>query len=42
MPDLWERKYEFDFNDPSNASKDFNGNGYTNLEEFLNGTNPIQ
>jgi hypothetical protein len=42
MPDLWERKYDFDFNDPSNASKDINGNGYTNIEEFLNGTDPIQ
>ncbi len=42
MPDIWELKYGLDPNDPSDANKDANGNGYTNIEEFLNGTNPIQ
>ncbi len=42
MPDVWEQKYEFDFKDPSDATKDFNRNGYTNIEEFMNGTNPVQ
>jgi pectate lyase len=42
MPDNWEKKYGFDPNDPSNSTRDTNGNGYTNIEEFLNGTNPLQ
>jgi pectate lyase len=42
MPDAWEQQYGFDPNDPSDASKVSNGNRYTNIEEFLNGTNPIQ
>ena len=42
MPDTWEQKYGFNPNDPSDASNDTNGNGYTNIEEFLNGTNPLQ
>jgi pectate lyase len=41
MPDAWEQKYGFNPNDPSDASKDANGNGYTNIEEFLNGTDPL-
>jgi hypothetical protein len=42
MPDSWEQKYGFNTSDASDASKDANGDGYTNLEEFLNGTNPIE
>jgi pectate lyase len=42
MPDAWEQMFGFDLNDPAEASKDANGNGYTNIEEFLNGTNPVQ
>ncbi|HLO14772.1 MAG TPA: hypothetical protein VK206_08085 [Anaerolineales bacterium] len=42
MPDLWEQKYGFNPNDASDASNDANGNGYTNIEEFLDGTNPLQ
>jgi pectate lyase len=41
MPDVWEQKYGFNPNDLSDSSKDDNGNGYTNIEEFLNGTNPL-
>jgi hypothetical protein len=41
MPDLWEQKYGFNPNDPTDANKDANSNGYTNIEEFLNGTDPI-
>lgn len=41
MPDRWERLYGLSINNPSDSSGDFNGNGYTNLEEYLNGTNPI-
>lgn len=36
MPDEWERKHEFDPNDGSDGSKDNDGDGYTNLEEYLN------
>lgn len=42
IPDTWEQKYALDPNDASDASKDPNGDGYTNIEEFLNGTNPLQ
>lgn len=40
MPDWWEVKYGLDPNDPSDANGDLNGSGYTNLEEYLNGTDP--
>ena len=42
MPDPWEQKYGFNPADPSDDSKDADGDGYTNIEEFLNGTNPLQ
>ena len=38
MFDLWEQAHGFDINDPADASLDSDGDGYTNLEEFLNGT----
>lgn len=41
MPDDWEKQYGFDLNDPSDAAKDLNGNGYTNIEEYLNATDPL-
>jgi len=41
MPDAWEIKYGLNPNDPGDANQDANGNGYTNIEEFLNGTNPL-
>ncbi len=41
MPDAWELKYGLNPQDPSDASKDANEDGYTNIEEFLNGTRPI-
>lgn len=40
MPDEWERKYGLDPNDPSDATKDCNGDGYTNVEKYLNGLDP--
>jgi hypothetical protein len=41
MPDTWEQEYEFDPNNPADASEDGDADGYTNLEEFLNGTDPV-
>ena len=40
MPDSWETQYGLNPNDPSDASKDLNKNGKTNLEEFTDGTDP--
>jgi pectate lyase len=40
MPDAWEVKYGLNPNDPSDANGDLNRSGYTNIEEYLNGTDP--
>lgn len=40
MPDEWEIKYNLDPNDPKDAAIDSDGDIYTNIEEYLNGTNP--
>lgn len=40
MPDEWEKKYGLNPNDPSDAAGDLNGDGYTNIEDFINGLNP--
>ena len=40
MPDAWETKHGLNPNDPSDGPKDKDGDGYTNVEEFLNGTQP--
>ena len=42
MPDEWEKKYGFKPNDPSDGATDKDGDGYTNVEEWLNGTDPTQ
>ena len=41
MADVWEDMYGFKKYDKSDNSKDQDGDGYTNVEEFINGTNPI-
>jgi hypothetical protein len=41
MPDNWEKQYGFDPNDPADSVQDMNGNGYTNIEEYLNGITPL-
>lgn len=40
MPDAWEKKYGLNPNDPSDAQGDLNGDGYTNIEDYINGVNP--
>jgi pectate lyase len=37
MPDEWEDDRGLDKNDPADRNGDLNGNGYTNLEDYLNG-----
>lgn len=36
MPDEWETTNGLDPNDPSDGNKDFNNDGYTNIEDYLN------
>ena len=40
MPDSWEDRYRFDPADPSDGRGDADDDGYTNIEEFLNATDP--
>lgn len=40
MEDGWEEKFGLHPNDASDAAADLNGDGYTNLEEFLNRCDP--
>jgi hypothetical protein len=42
IPDAWEIKYGLNPNDPSDAAKDLNGDGYTNIEKYLNGLDPTK
>ncbi len=37
MPDEWEIANGLNPNDPSDAVKDCNGDGYTNIEKYING-----
>jgi hypothetical protein len=39
MPDVWEQVYAFNPN-AQDGSADKDGDGYTNVEEYFNGTNP--
>ena len=42
MPDAWEKRYGFNPNNPADGPKDRDGDGYTNVEEFLNLTDPAK
>lgn len=42
IPDAWEKKYGLNPNDPTDAVKDCNGDGYTNIEKYINGINPTK
>jgi hypothetical protein len=40
MPNTWESAHGFDPNYSADAYLDQDGDGYSNIEEFLNGTAP--
>lgn len=40
MPDWWETKYGLNPEDPTDANSDLNGDGYNNIEKFINGIDP--
>lgn len=40
MPTEWETKHGLNPNDAADASTDLNGDGYSNIEDFLNGLDP--
>lgn len=42
MPDDWERLFGLNPNDPADANADADQDGNTNLEEYLNGTQPAE
>ncbi len=37
MPDEWERQHGLDPGNPADGAQDRDGDGYTNVEEYLNG-----
>ncbi|MDP3981851.1 MAG: thrombospondin type 3 repeat-containing protein [Chlamydiota bacterium] len=41
LPDDWEILYGFNLEDPSDARKDSDKDGYTNLDEFIGGSDPL-
>jgi len=40
MPDAWEQSHGLDSNQETDGGGDADGDGYTNVEEFLNATDP--
>lgn len=42
MSDIWEKIKILNPQNPLDGAIDTDGDGYTNVEEFLNGTNPLQ
>jgi len=42
MPDAWETSHGFDPNDAADGNGDADEDGYTNIEEYLNTTDPRQ
>lgn len=42
MPDDWETRHKLDPNNPLDGALDSDKDGYTNVEEFLNGTDPSE
>ena len=41
MPDIWEEQFGLNLSDPTDGPMDADGDGYTNIEEYLNATNPM-
>jgi len=41
LPDFWEKQYNLDLNDASDAQEDTDNDGWSNLDEFLNATSPV-
>lgn len=42
IPDAWEKKYGLNPKVASDANMDINGDGYTNIEKYINGIDPNQ
>ena len=42
IPDAWEIKYGLNPNAPSDANGDLSGDGYTNIEKYINGIDPTK
>jgi pectate lyase len=42
MPDEWEMRYGLDPKDAPDNAMDEDDDGYTNIEEYLNGTDPTE
>ncbi|MBN1765272.1 MAG: hypothetical protein JW860_08455 [Sedimentisphaerales bacterium] len=40
MPDAWEKEFNLKADDPADGPADADKDGYTNIEEYLNKTNP--
>jgi len=40
IPDKWETQFDLNPSDPADSARDDDGDGYTNLEEYLNSTSP--
>ncbi|MBP8302834.1 MAG: DUF3826 domain-containing protein [Phycisphaerae bacterium] len=42
MPDAWEARHGLDPKDPSDAARDCNGDGYTNIEKYIHAIDPAK
>jgi hypothetical protein len=42
MPDAWEERFGLDPRSAADAAMDTDKDGYTDIEEYLNGTDPTQ
>ena len=42
MPDEWEMKHGLSPNDAGDSAQDKDNDGYTNVEEYLNRTDPTE
>lgn len=42
MPDSWEKKYGLNPHNPDDAKGDLNGDGYTNIEKYINNIDPAK